>query len=340
MTVVDQSASGPGTVVPFFNDSPDNPQTPYEFFSQTPGFTGSGAQAQFHTNVDYTHKKLRFVLNAGAESYAGSGPNILFLGEPILPTANPFVTSRTQFFHSYLGILDEVGASRASLINGSVGASDGSWNVTGGWFLPSKTLPFVFTPPPLPDSPPAIAPQLPENPNSVVASLENWNENWPALPLQGVDVSMQRAAYSAGFFDGALPNVYVDPVFGNSARAESLFFGVHGGHGHEYAVQAVRLNQNVRGGVFPISAGVMWGGSLETGVGPEGPLPESDVFGQRSTIVGISANVPLSPRTTALAEFARSWFSAQHFSAPGRCNAGRLLPSAYRPRVEWAYACV
>lgn len=320
--MLSQSASGPGTQLPADFGSPDDPQTPYEFFSGTPGFTGTGAQADLDLDLQYEKKALRYSLEVGAESYDGSGPNILYLGEPMMPASNPFMDSRIQRLHSYLGLSDTVGTSRTSVLSASVGARGGSWGMTGGWFLPQHTLGFVFAPPPLPNTPPAVAPQLPESAGASALNLTKWNEQWPSLPLQGIDAWMHEPRYDAEFVDASLPTLFYSPGFSNDARVKTLFVGFPSRHGVQFAVQAARVDQDSLGAYSPIPAGVMWGADEETSVGVEGPQPESDVFGQRSTLVGVSARLPIASNTSLLAEIGRSWFSAQYFSAPGRPTPG------------------
>jgi hypothetical protein len=232
------------------------------------------------------------------------------------------VSSRSQFFHTYLGIFDPTGTNRSSLLNGSVGAIDGSWTATGGWFLPSASLPFVFAPPPLPNSVPAIAPQLPETLARDPLRLSQWGEEWSALPLQGFDVRAQGAKTAAELFDAALPNRFTSARFNSSARVTSLSLRTHAAHEPQFALQVTRVVENTLGGFSPISAGVLWGGDSETQVGPEGPEPDSDTFGQRMTVAGASAMLPLGAETTLHAELGRSWFAAQHFSAPGQPTLG------------------
>lgn len=322
LTALSQSASGPGTVLPFTLGSPNNPQTPYELFTGTQGLTGTGAQAQLYLNVRYDVRHLVFGLEAAAGSYSGSTPNILYLGESVMPTANPFVSSRTQLFHTPFGAFDAVGTNRSSILSGSAGAADGSWKVTGGWFLPAESLNFVFAPPPLQNTLPAIAPQLPETLTPRALYVEGWNDTWSGLPLQGVDATAHRGDYTGEFFEGALPAPYYSPDLNNSARVASLLFAYTSPGGARFAIQGARVAQNNLGVGNVIPAAVMWGANEETEVGAEGPQPQSDVYGQRSTVAGFSAAVPIGKGTSFLADAGRSWFSAQFISVPGQPTPG------------------
>jgi hypothetical protein len=308
---VSQSASGPGAVFPRTLHFSYDPQTPYEFFSSTPGSTGSGFQQTFQFGAAYRTGRLALGFNAAGESVAGNTTNVLYLGEPSMPELNPFVSSRSMLFQTYLGATDPVNLQRSSIISGWIGAADGSWNLKGGWFLPAQSLPFVFAPPPVPNAIPAIAPQIPE-----LATPG------PALPLQGIDATARVGRASLEFFDGALPAVYYDSTFNDFARAASLSVSFTTPRGDRFAVQTARVGEGTLGGINPISAGVLWGQGLETYVGPEGPQPESDVFGQHATVAGVQAVLHPNAGTVLTAEYGRSWFSAQYISAPGRPTPG------------------
>jgi hypothetical protein len=320
ITYLDQAASGPGTA--FLPNVPYEPQTPYEFFTQTPGAAASGVQAQLYVQTQYQSARLRGGFLAGTESISGNSTNVLFFAEPMLPTVSPFVSSRNMLFRTPLRVFDQVTLSRSSLINAWMGARDGSWNVKGGWFLPSQTLSFVFAPPPLPNTLPSIAPRLPESyapPN--VPAVSQWTTEWPELPLQGVDASARAGRLSLDFFDGALPTRYYSNIFSDTARIASLSASIAGAHGSQFALQIARVAQDMIGNT-PIPAGVLYGGDLETQIGPEGYEPESDVYGQRTTLVGLQAILHPDDSTAVTAELARSWFAAQFFSARGQPTPG------------------
>lgn len=320
ITAVDQAASGPGTVL--FTNVPLEPQTPYEFFTSVPGVTGSGVDAQLYVQAQYQSGRLRSGFLTGTETASGNTTNILYLGEPLMPTVNPFVSSRNMFFQTFLGTSDPVLLNRTSLLNGWIGARDGSWNVQGGWFLPQQTLSFVFSPPPLPNTVPQVSPQLPETLAPQLATLPDWTTQWPALPLQGIDASARTGKYNLEFFDGALPTRYYSSEFNNTARIASLNAALSASPGARFAIQVARVQQNMVG-LTPIPAGVLYGGDSDTQLGPEGPEPESDVYGQRTTLVGMQAILHLRSDTVVAAEAGHSWFAAQFLSPPGQpTNAG------------------
>lgn len=308
---VSQSASGPGAVFPRTLGYPYDPETPYEFFSSTPGLTGTGFQQTYRLGAAYRSGRIGMGFDAIGESVVGKNTNILYLGEPGNPMLNPFVNSRSMLFYSYLGATDPVNLQRSSINDGWIGAIDGSWNLKGGWFLPAHSLPFVFAPPPVPNAMPAIAPQIPE-----------LSPPGPAFPLQGIDATARVGRASLEFFDGALPTVYYDSTFNDFARAASIAASFSTPHGNSFSVQAARVGEGTLGGLNPITAGVMWGQGLETYVGPEGPQPESDVFGQHGTVAGVQAILHPNAETTLTAEFGRSWFSAQYISEPGKPTPG------------------
>lgn len=308
---VSQSASGPGTVFPRTLNLPYDPETPYEFFSSTPGSTGSGFQELLEFGAAYRTGRMTLGFSADAESIGGNNTNVLYLGQPSISALNPFVSSRSMLFQTYLGATDSVTLQRSSIASGWIGATDGSWNVRGGWFVPAQSLPFVFAPPPVPNAIPAVAPQIPE-----LSTPE------PALPLQGIDATARVGRTSLEFFDGALPAIYYDSTFNDFARAASISATFTSARGNSFAVQAARVSVGTLGGINPIDAGVMWGDDLETYVGSEGPQPQSDVFGQHSTVAGFQTLLHPNAGTTLTAEFGRSWFSAQYVSKPGQPTPG------------------
>lgn len=318
ITFVSQSAVGPGA---FPEEIERNftypPQAPYEFFTQTPTQPGNSAQADLGLLVRYDIGVLRVSLETAGTILTGNANNLYYLSRPILPSINPFVNNAptgliNPSFAQYPGQF-ETDLARSSILSGSVEALNGAWRLTGGWFLPQHSLPFVFSAPPSQNSVPAIAPVLPESPSAPLQSV---------LPLQGLDATAQGPGHAFEFFTGTLPIISYGAGKDGYARAWSAIASFPAAHDADLTLQVSRISEGTVGGNVPLSAGVLWGAGADTAVGPEGPQPESDTFGQHTTIAGLRFVLHPSARISVLADFAQSWFAAQFFSSPGLPTPG------------------
>ncbi len=323
---IDQATAGGGTTPPegaqFASGSPLSPMTPYDTFSSAPTTPGVASVGQLIFSERYTSRRLTGKISAGLEYATGSVTNMSYWTESLLPLINPHLGS--QHLPYSIVFPTHAGQDDASLIAGSVplaaslGAADGSWALTSGWFDLMQTDRFVFVQPPLTNVTPAITIQPAESLGNGPTVIDGWPSPLPGLPLNGTDITLHRGSLSAELSNAALP-----ALPGTSARVTIGSLVLDRGGGTRFSTELLHLN--TAGNILSTT---LYGANPTLNSGPQGPLPTSELGGQIQTVAGVHAMFHATPALDADVAIGRAWYAAQHVFEPGSEKPGGYYHAA------------
>jgi hypothetical protein len=319
-SLVDQSTAGRGTQPPegpaFAAGAALSPMTPYDTFSSAPNTPGVAGIAQFTLLTQYFGRRINASLQSGVAYVDGSVTNASYWTESLMPTFNPHLGSQALpyaiVFPTHAD-QDDAATMRASILSGSVGAREGTWNLRGGWFDLTQGDRFVFVQPALTNQTPSIAVQTAESLGNGPPTIDGWPNPPPGLPLHGVDLTLHHGFATAELTSAALPSLP-----GTSARISLGSIVFDRGTGTRFSADLLHL---VTGGDF-LNVTTLFGENPTLNPGPQGPLPTSVLGAQVSTIAGLHAVFPVATALNATLEYGRAWYTASHVFAPGTERPG------------------
>jgi hypothetical protein len=317
---IDQATGGRGITPPegpgFANGSPISPMSPYDWFSSAPVTPGVAGIAQYEISVTYHAMGLDFGASFGIGGLSGSTTNALYWGEPLIPNLNAHDLSRVVpyaiLFPTHAG-QDDASVASASLLGVSVGASDSSWKVRGGYFDLMQSDRFVFAAPPLTDAVPSLGVQTAETLGPGMQSIKDWTAAPSSLPLLGADGYWSRGGLSLELTDAllpALPDTNVRLTMGSLVLDRGDF--------GRFSVQVAHLWTTGN----PISTTTFYGVDQEIHYGTQGRLFTSELANQEQTISGARAFFHPLKGWDALAELGRAWYDTGLVTEPGTSHFG------------------
>ncbi|HEX3462503.1 MAG TPA: hypothetical protein VHS78_00435 [Candidatus Elarobacter sp.] len=319
-TFVSSAASGPGITPPeaagFANGSPLSPLTPYDVFSSAPLVSGNASESALYVRPSYAGRTFDVGLVLGAGYVRGSVTNAAYWGEPLFAPLNPHIGSQRLpyriVFPTHAG-QDDGTAFVASVLSGSIATKDGNLALRAGWFDLAQTAQFVFVQPAVPNAIPAVGIATPETLGDGPPALDAWQSSPAVLPLHGVDLVGKRGLATVELTDASLP-----ALPGTPARMHSASLVIDHGEGTKYVAHYLHVST---GGDL-VDTTVLYGADGTIVNGPQGPLPESVIGGQRQTIVGVSAAFHAANKLGAVVKLARSAYDAGHVAEPGTSKPG------------------
>jgi len=319
-TFIDQATNGAGVTPPegagFAAGSPLSPLTPYDTFSSAASIPGVAAVTQLGVTASYAERGVRGAATLALGAVDGSVQNAAYWGESLLPALNPHLGSTALpyaiSFPTHAG-QDDGSALRASLVSGSIGAVGGAWLVRGGWFDLQQSDRFVFVQPPLTNSTPAVIVQTAETLGNGSPTLATWPSPPPGLPLAGID-----AVYHHGDATVELTNAALPALPGTPARLSMASVVFDRGEGTRFSAQLLHV---ASGGAI-LSSTTLFGQAAMLNPGPQGPLPTSQLGGQRETIAGLRGAFHATKAIDAVIEIGRSWYDAYQVLLPGTSRPG------------------
>jgi hypothetical protein len=311
LSAINQQFVGPGISPPqgpgFAAGSPIAPGTPYDFFSNAPLTTGFGFHQALVVTPALHLSGVDISANIGYGSISGSGNVAEYWGEQPLPQLNihdgqrqvvvppAFTTHNNQ---------DPIKGAIVSVENATIGSKDGNIVLRGGWISLNQFEKHVFSPAPMTNAPAALAEVLPEGLGDGAPASDAFPMLSSTLPLHGIDLTYKHGLATFEGTDADLPTLP-----GTPSRLESLSLELDHGAGLKYGAQIV----HVKSGGDPVAITLLWGGVGGPGIiipSSQGNVPISLLGGQRQTIVGASATVPLQGNSDVAARYGYSSFSA------------------------------
>ncbi|HEV2037048.1 MAG TPA: hypothetical protein VGQ96_00455 [Candidatus Eremiobacteraceae bacterium] len=325
-SLVDQATAGNGITPPegpgFAAGSPLSPMTPYDTFASTPNTPGIGGLAQFVLTTQFTSSRINASLQSGVGYATGSTTNNAYWTEPLMPTLNPHLGSQALpyavGFPTHAG-QDDGTNTRASILEGSLGANDGSWLLRGGWFNLNQNDKFVFTQPPLTSLTPAITAQTAESLGNGAPTLDGWPSPAPGSPLQGVDLTLHEKSTTLEVTDAALPSLP-----GTYARLTLGSLVLERGAGTRFSADLLHLATSGNS----IGTTTLFGQSARLNPGPQGELPTSNLGSQSQTIAGLRGAFHVANTFDGVVEVGRAWYDAHQVLLPGTARPGSYYHAA------------
>jgi len=325
LSAINQQFVGPGISPPegpgFAAGSPISPGTPYDFFTNAPLTTGFG----FHQGLVATptlHLPA-FDLSASIDygSISGSGNVAEYWGEQTLPQLNIHLGQRQinvpPAFTTHNG-QDPIKGGIVGVESGVIASKDGNVILKGGWIDLNQFEKHVFSPAAMTNAPAALAVVLPEGLGDGAPTSDAFPPLSQTLPLHGEDLTVKHGLATFEATDADMPTLPGTPV-----RLESLSMELDHGAGLKYGAQIV----HVKSGGDPVSITLLWGGIGGAGFlipSSQGNVPTSLIGGQRQTVLGASAAVPLQNNSDILARYGYS-----SYGADGTAFASKPMDGAY-----------
>jgi hypothetical protein len=321
LSYTNQQFSGPGALPPeagaFASGQPIAPGTPYDLWTSSPNVTGFGVVHTLTLSPSYALSR-QYVLGAraGFGSITGNANVAAYWGDQPMPSLNPHLgKTRVAVAFPCANHADPMAVSGSALLNVSLARADGALSAEAGWFALAHGEPFVVNPVAQTSTPIAFTEPLPEGLGDGPESLPPFATPRAPLPLYGVRLAGRpRAGMSVELSDALLP----EPP-GTQARLLSASLAVAHDGGISFGAQVARL---VTGGA-PIGTTVLFGADPATMPSPQGPLPTSTLAGQRMTVAGVRAEVPLGAHLDAQLRLGASCYAARGTALPqSGCTAG------------------
>jgi hypothetical protein len=317
---VDQATNGPGTTPPqgsrFARGSPVSPMSPYDWFSGAPVTPGLAGVAQYKVTGSYHATGFDFNATVGFGAVTGSATNALYWNEPLIPNLNDHALSRAVpysiVFPTHAG-QDDASLVNASLLQASVGASDGSWKLRGGYFDLAQSDRFVFAPPPLTSVVPSLGPQTAETLGPGIASLGDWPSSPSSLPLLGADGTWHHANATLELTDALLPS-----LSNTNVRLTMGSFALDQGESGRFSFQVAHLWTTGDA----ISTTTFFGVDPKIYRSAQGRLYTSTLANQVQTIAGVRGFLHPIKGWDTLAELGRAWYDAGLVAHPGTSRFG------------------
>jgi hypothetical protein len=313
---VSWGTNGSGLIPPegagFAAGAPLAPNTPYDVFTSAALTPGNAGLAQFDLTGAYTGRGLNASATLGVAYAGGSAQTNAYWSENLLAPINPHLGVAHALpyqitFPTQAG-QNDAQAGCVCILSGSIGTSDGALLVRGGWFDLAQTDRFVFAPAPLTSVTPTIGVQPAESLGKGAATLATWPSPPPGLPLSGVDVVAHRGIATLELANAALPS-----LSGTGARLTIGSFVLDHGEGTRWSAELAHV---VTGGDL-LSTTTMYGINAMVTPGPQGPLPTSNLGGQRQTVAGLRGAFHVARGLDAIAEVGRAWYDADEVLEPG-----------------------
>ncbi len=319
-SLVDQATDGRGIQPPegpgFASGNPLSPMTPYDTFSSAPNTPGVAGIAQFVLTTQYSGRRFEASLQSGLGYVDGSITNGAYWSESLLPTLNPHVGSQALpysiTFPTHAG-QDDGTNTRGSILQGSVGAHDGAWQLRGGWFDLDQNDRFVFVQPPLTNVSPSLLAQAAESLGNGSPTLAGWLSQVSGLPLQGVDLTLHEKSTTFEMTNAALPSLP-----GTSARISLGSIVLDRGKGTRFSADVLHVATSGDA----IATTTLFGEDPKLHSGPQGELPTSTLGGQEQTIAGLRGAFHWTASYDGVVEVGRAWYDAQQVVAPGSSQPG------------------
>lgn len=328
-TYVNTAAAGsglsPSEGPAFIQGAPLAPMTPYDTWSSAPLTPGEAGSAWIDLTPTYNGARYNASATLAAGVVTGNTQNAIYWGESLMPTFNPHLGSTalpyTISFPTSNG-QDGTTATRISLLDAAFGATDGSWQLRGGFFDLAQTARFVFIQPPLTNVTPSIGVALPESLGTGSPAIDAWPSPEPGLPLNGVDAMLKRGNASLEVSNASLPAL---PGTAVHTTIASLMLNGPNQYGFQYL--------HASSGGNSIATTTLYGADAMTNPGPQGPLPTSTLGGQTQSIAGAYATVAAARNVTATAELGHSWYTANDVLEPGTSAPSGFyhLGAAFKP---------
>jgi hypothetical protein len=310
-----QGASGPGLLPvegpAFASGAPAAPISPYDLLSGAPMVPGNVQQDQFAMTASWDERSYRATVVLGAEALVGDRTGEAYWVEPLEPQDNPHLGSTATGFSIVFPTrpgTDDYTGTRLGVSQASLSTDDDRLTVTGGWFDLTQTLGCVFNPTPTTNAVPGLLLKTPESANPDSIGLSDFTSA-STLPMRGFDAVYDRSGpltFEAS--DAELPS----PP-GTPARIETVSAGHFDDDGHGAIVQLIRAFS----GGYPISTTLGFGAAPQIIPSDQGLFATSALYGQRETIAGGKAVLPVAIDTDATLEYARSSYSADGLGKPG-----------------------
>jgi hypothetical protein len=320
VSLIDQSAGGSGIQPPegpgFARGNPLSPNTPYDVFASVPNTPGVAGLGQFELTTRYTGKHVNAALLSGLGYATGSTTNNAYWSEPLMPTLNPHLGSQALpyavGFPTHAG-QDDGTTTRGSILQGAVGANDGSWMLRGGWIDLTQSDRFVFVQPPPTSLTPQIGLQTAESLGDGPRLLDGWPAAAPGSSLQGIDLALHEKSTTLEVTNAALPSLP-----GTSSRLTLGSVVLDRGGGTRFSADFLHLATS---GAL-LNTTTLFGQDPVLNAGPQGELPTSVVGGQSQTIAGLRGSFSVGNNFGALIEVSRAWYDATHVLLPGSAQPG------------------
>jgi len=290
--------------------------TPYDTLSSAPTTPGVAGIAQFVLTTQYWGRTVDASLQSGLGYVDGSITNAAYWSEPLLPTLNPHLGSQALpysiTFPTHAG-QDDGTNTRGSILEGSVGAHDGAWQLRGGWFDLDQNDRFVFVQPPLTNVSPSILAQTAESLGNGAPTLAGWPSLEPGSSLQGVDLTLHEKSTTLEVTNAALPSLP-----GTSARMTLGSIVLDRGEGTRFSADLLHLATSGN----DIATTTLFGEDAKLNPGPQGELPSSTLGGQEQTIAGLRGAFHWTASFDGVVEVGRAWYAANQVVAPGTAQPG------------------
>ncbi|MBV8067262.1 MAG: hypothetical protein JO113_04735, partial [Candidatus Eremiobacteraeota bacterium] len=317
---INQATNGPGTTPPegreFAHGSPISPMSPYDWFSSAPVTPGVAGIAQYELTGAYHVPGVDFEATLGIGGLTGSTTNALYWGEPPIPNLNDHALSRIVpyaiVFPTQAG-QDDAEIANVSLLNVSAGDPGGGWKVQGGYFDLRQSDRFVFAPPPITSTVPALLPQTAETLGPGPPAPDWWQSSPSTLPLLGVDGTWHQGDATVEVSDALLP-----ALADTNVRLTMGSFVVDRGDFGRFSVQLAHLWTTGA----PITTTTYYGVNPTLYPSVLGRLFTSDLANQVETIGGARAFFHPLKGWDALAELGRAWYDAGLVRYPGTSRLG------------------
>jgi hypothetical protein len=311
LSAINQQFVGPGIVPPegagFAAGSPIAPGTPYDFFSNAPLTTGFGFHQGLVISPTLHLKGFDVTADVGYGSISGSGNVAEYWGEQPLPQLNVHLGQRQinvpPAFTTH-NSQDGIKGGIVGVDSGKIATTDGNVVLRGGWIDLLQSEKHVFAPPPMTNSPASLGVTLPETIGDGAPVSDNFPALSSTLPLHGLDLTVKRGIGTFEATDADLPTLP-----GTAARLESVSMELDHGAGLKYGAQVV----HVKSGGDPVAITLLWGGVGGPGFlipSSQGNVPISLLGGQKTTIFGADASIPLGLADDFSAKYGYSTYSA------------------------------
>ncbi len=316
LSATNQQFVGPGTVPPegagfatrAQGASALAPSSPYDYASGEPLTTGFGFSEGIRIRPAYQFSpKYRVGVTIDYGTVSGSGNVVNYWGEPLVSQLNPNLGQRQisvpPAFTTHNG-QDPVKGGILGIENATIESVDGNTQLRAGWINLRQGEDYVFKAPNVTNEAGSAAWVLPGTVSDGSPSIDAYGTTDPTFRLHGIDFYYKHDIDSVELTDADLPTLP-----GTPARVTSASFKIDHGEGLTYGAQVTHV---VTGGA-PVLAQVLYGGIGVPGFtvpAPQGPVPFSLLGGQRNTLFGASASVPLGFSTDVTAKFGYSDYAA------------------------------
>lgn len=326
---IDQATNGPGATPPegpgFATGGVLAPMTPYDWFTSAPTIPGVTGVSQYLAKGTWHGKHVTADLTLGSALVFGDVTNAAYWGEPLIGPVDPHrgptdgrastLLPYTVTFPTHAGTND-VSIGVLALLGASVGATNGSWRVRGGYFDLAQSDRFVFTAPQMTSVAPSVGAQTAESLGSGMPSIDAWTSAPQTMPLSGIDATAKLRDATLELTSASLP-----ALAQTHARLLSASLVLDRGDAGRFSAQVAHVQTSGD----PISTTTLFGDRPFVADTAQGELPSSNLADQRQTIAGVRAFVHPHAGYDALAELGRAWYDAALVNRPGTAKPGNYV---------------